>query len=342
MGVNQQTIANELGLSVATVSRSLQNHPAINPETKGRVLETAARLGYRRSPRNGRKAKTKLRSIGVFVITPTGAGASINPGHARFLSGISAAAEGMNFAPVVHYLDEDRARDLLASERQPPVLRQQALAGLIFLNRFPPDVVRGLSEQLPCVCLTHHARAPLADTVLSDADAGIGELIERLRNLGHRRIGFAADGDRTHLHYVHQRFAAYFESLTRLGLSYDPTDVSSLVPETVGVDFREHVIRQTQAGVTAWACASDSLGVQVLEALKGAGRRIPEDVSVIGYDGNNEELTSVITPWQEMGAQAVHLLQTRLDNPSRLAQTLCLYPAIHDGGSIGPVKETAE
>src|SRR5690606_27507697 len=204
-----RTIANELGLSVSTVSKALRNHPAINRQTRAQVMEVAARLGYRSASRRGitrfRSARGGYLSIGMFLPLKV----DLEYGHRlpvqTVLAGVSQGAARHDVALNVHYVPAGDTRQDLPADQQPPSLRAGELAGLLLAYDLSRPLVAQLASLLPCVVLGDGYGGLPVDSVGDDAHDAMRQIVEHLVQLGHRRIGFAG---------THSQFAW---SRTRLG-----------------------------------------------------------------------------------------------------------------------------
>src|SRR5436305_6064723 len=150
----QKAIADQLKLSAATVSRSLRNHPSINAETRARVLELAARLGYRiptnsrRAPRSG---SVEMRFAGV-LISKKFKNYLRDQSGTGYLVGLCEQAEALNLTLLVNYFDGSSTR-FLEPSGQTPGMRDGSTRGLVLIHQFEPEVVCRLAERWPVVTI---------------------------------------------------------------------------------------------------------------------------------------------------------------------------------------------
>ncbi|HAI11153.1 MAG TPA: hypothetical protein DCM28_05570 [Phycisphaerales bacterium] len=334
MSVSQRDIALELNLSVATVSKSLRNSPEIPPTTRAQVIDTASKLGYRPSPNRqqnmAQKNAANPRSVQVgFLVQSDESADSPNVySSSMVLAGISEAAQASDASLSVYYVplaDRDRLDD---SACQPVAMREGLLSGLILYNYYPSHIVRSLSACLPCVHVLHRTPGLNVDCVELDSEMAIGQLMSHLHQLGHRRIGYLGGwSDQSH---AQARFAAYVQSLVRLGLPFDPS-ISLDLLDTFGADEQpdhvteKRVIELTQQGVTAWVTTNAHLALQWHTCLTQAGLRVPEDVSLCGIHGQPNalsvpDMTSVDLPYAELGRAAMDLVLRRIKCPTAPVQ----------------------
>ncbi len=335
MPVTQKDIADRLGISITTVSRALSNSSKLSPKTRSVVLDTAAVLGYKpsRAQRNSHGDQGTTDTLGVLVFYK---GEFVESGHMKMLAGISDICEAQNTGVMVHYVREEQLEQLTGSA-PPELLQTDRVGGLILLNYFPPDVVKQLAARWPCVEINHHVKGLDTDVVDVDPGEGIGQLVEKLVELGHRDIGFI--GDTRGYTWAHARHAAFFQAMNTLGLQYDPARFACGT-RTHAEILRDWLDKRTREGVTAWVCANDSLARGVGTELVNLGYAIPDDVSLTGFDGggrlaNGRRITSILTPYEALGGAAAHRLLRRLQHPHAARPHVLIPGRVVEGETIG-------
>jgi DNA-binding LacI/PurR family transcriptional regulator len=174
-------------------------------------------------------------------------------------------------------------------------------------------------------------------------------MAKHLYDLGHRQIGFV--GRCNELSWSRARFAGYVDALCQHGLEYRPERVIDVAAmdlegyERTSDPWGHHIdriIAQMNKGVRAWMCASDFAGYAVSRGLMNRGIRIPEEVSITGFDALREPsfgcplLTAAAVPQHAMGAAALKVVISRLRRPQESSHTLfgC---SLRIGASTGPV-----
>jgi LacI family transcriptional regulator len=325
MKINQEDLAQRLGISRTTVSRSFSNHPAINPETRARVMALAEELGYRYSvPRSGR-ARDRLRTstVGVLIGTPQHGSETAETSQAM-LRGISERAAADRISLDVTYVDpvhlDLSGRNCMVFQR----IRTGHWNGMILIYPFERAAVGILSKRLMAVSVVEDYGEFGIDCIDTDQAAGIFNLIQHLNLLGHRRIGFLTWRYPIETPWAYRRFGAYAESLLRLDLTYRPEWAVNIRPsDRLGdVEAAERVARLIrEEGVTAWVCAADHQAYRLIAALETYGLRVPEDCSVTGFDGikppsGSMRLTTVKVPYEDMGVSALIRLRGRIEHPA--------------------------
>jgi DNA-binding LacI/PurR family transcriptional regulator len=248
-----------------------------------------------------------------------------------------------NVSLVVHRFGPD-SEQILDPARQPPALRSGLLEGLVLVHRIDPDCVRTLATALPTVLLTHAVQNVRADLVDSDHIGGIARLMDHLHQLGHRRFGFV--GRHPSMAYSQARFGSYCQSLSRLGLDHRDNWLINVFDAS---DFDRQASLAMDAirdGVTAFVCANDYTGYEVCRRLMDRGVRVPDDVSMTGFDAATPmygcpTLTTLRVPFVEMGAAALVQLMARIERASLPALQTLFDCQMVEGKTTGPVNPLA-
>ena len=299
-------IAAMAGVSVTTVSRVLNHRPDVNSATREKV-EKIIRECHFVGNMNARGLKQGNEVIGVVI-----RGRS-NPFLSSLAEAILERADTVPDNFVTEYIDE-RGDEFSTAVR---MTRQNHVKGLIFVGSLIDDRVQAIKNlDVPMVFTTVNAESaalPRASSVAVD-DRSMGrQVAEELLNLGHRRIAvFGSNpvaGDS-----LAMRFQGFCDAFTDRGLTYD----QSLFRETrfsfeAGYDVaREFFAERPDA--TALFAMSDTVAVGAIRALKDLGKSVPEDVSVIGFDGVDisrftlPRLTTVEQPMDDIARRSVNLL----------------------------------
>jgi LacI family transcriptional regulator len=318
--VNQKSIAKSLNLSVATVSKALGDSAEINARTRAKVLNMATRLGYDYLGRTKHRSDSKSKFVGVLIHS--------SPGHDQetaYFAGMSERCAKLNVSLTLHYYNTDDCQQVLDPQMQPPVMRDGQLSGLILVNRWPREIIERLLMELPCVSIVHEVPGIALDMVGIDDASAMAGIMDHLYDLGHRKIGFF--GRCSDMSWSSSRFGAYVNSLCRLGIEYDNESIFDISMEDLenksfaGNALVDCLAEQVNRGVRAWVCVNDWAGYTLSRALMDRGFKVPQDVSITGFDNSEKnrlgcpELTSMSVPALKMGAEALRRLMTRLRHP---------------------------
>ena len=352
--INQQTLADRLKISRATVSRCFTNHPGINPITRARVFELAARLGYlhmeMRVPEDDRPARRTR--VGVLICTDV---EEFNrpdydsPGRS-LLEGTSEAGLLREIATEVRYIDPDAQSLDHPTYREIESLRKRLWDGILLIYPFPQVIIDRLVLQYPVVSLVEQYGQSELNTVDVDHYKGVSAVINHLRDLGHRRIGFFSRRYPVEPSWSYRRFSAYVEKITRMGWQYREEDVVNVHPSR-HLTFEEsydRVRERTHKGVTAWVCAADHQAYDLVDGLMQRGLSVPGDVSVTGFDGirtpaGKLPLTTIEIPYREIGMAGTRRLVELTQKRFVLSQHILIGSRFRAGWTTGrpPVKVAA-
>ncbi len=297
-------VAARAGVGVATVSRVLNGSPNVRPATRDRVLEAISALNYR--PSRVARNLSLGRTLVIGVVMPF----FTSPSAVERVRGVVSALAGSAYDLLLF--------DVEAGERRQRAFelldRSDRADGLLVVSLVPPDaeVARLRASGLPCVLVD--APHPELPNVVIDDVAG-GELATRhLIELGHRRIAFVGDKPVDEFRFAssRDRTRGYERALEKAGIPTRPEYVRE------GTQSR-HVARSIALELlrlperpTAIFAASDTQALGVLEAARTLGLRVPEELSVVGFDdievATYAGLTTVRQPLHESGRRGAELL----------------------------------
>jgi LacI family transcriptional regulator len=311
MAAGQVTIADvaaAAGVSVATVSKVINDRYGVAERTSERVRAVIEELGYTSS-----LVAQSLRSRRTNVIAILAA--DIEPFNAELLKGAAQAIRGTGYELVV-FSDCGQRDDQVGWERR-SLGRVSALTdGAILVTPSSVDV----PFAAPVVAVDHNVRSSTLPTVDSDNLSGAVTATEYLIGLGHRRIGFLAG--RSDLESARLREQGYRRALESAGIAFDPelVRVGGYQPETAREAARELLLLDRRP--TAIFAANDTSAIETVAVARAQGLSVPDDVSVIGFDNVPESvlceppLTTIDQSIQRMGREAVRMLIGLIEDPS--------------------------
>jgi LacI family transcriptional regulator len=326
--VTMEDVARQSGVSLATVSLVLRDKPGITDGTRRRVLAVAKGLGYQRRP--AAEPAGAVRQIGVVIKARADELPQANPFYGPVLGGIEAACRRQQINMLFGTLpvDEDnRPLDL------PRMLGEDELDGVLLLGAMVEGDVADLLERraTPTTLVDAYARRGAYDSVVTDNFSGAYAAVCHLIGRGHRHIalvGSLPDGYPS----IEERRRGYIQALAENAVVERYfADTHAYGLET-GEMVRELLRRHPQ--VTALFCINDNIASLAMRAAQGAGRRIPEDLSIVGFDNIElaEHLTPALTTMHvdkvSMGRVAVQLLLNRIEHPEASPITALIRPTL--------------
>lgn len=329
-----------MNLSQPTVSRSLANHPAINPETKALVWETALRLGYQQKVtqlrKNNRGGKPFV--VGIVISIPQQHQAKAES-FQPVLKGLSEASTVENvMLDVLHHEPNDVACKSVLRR-----IKQAGWQGCILFHPIPSDVVVRIERTVPCVSIIENYREGLIDCLDVDQSQGICSLVKQLVEAGHRRIGFYSWVYQVEAPWVQHRLGGFVEALYRSGLSFNAEDCVNVRP-TDSMEPLEATARaaaRIRDGVTAYCCAADHQAYPLIGDLARLGIKVPEECSITGFDGLETPpgvipVSTVRVPYDELGRSALNQLLLRVEKPTAPRRHLLVDGELIRGQSVLP------
>jgi LacI family transcriptional regulator len=297
--VTIEDVADRAGVSIATVSRVVNGRYGVAKSTNERVQAVIDELGYEASlvARSLRSQRTNV--IGILV-------ADIEPFSAELLKGAAKALHESDFEMVVYAAGKRSGEGW--ERRYLSRLSGTLTDGTILVT---PTVV-GVTSNQPVVAVDPHVGGSSLPTIDAQNFEGAVEATEHLIGLGHRRIAFLAG--RPDLESARRREAGYRAALDAAGIAFDPSlvRIGGFKEETAEAPARELLTMAKRA--TAIFAANDLSAIQTMRTAAALGIRVPDEVSVVGFDNIPESaltdppLTTVDQSIQALGYEAVRTL----------------------------------
>lgn len=305
-------VAAEAGVSTATVARVLHERGFVSPSSRKRVEEAIQKSGYRINILAQSLRRQRTRTIGHLLTS-----ISPNPFFAGVELGVENEAIRRGYSVLIWNVFEDAKREALGVE----TFVQRQVDAIIFTTPIEEkNVQTALSANIPVVQVERPTQVQ-SHAVLVDNHAGAVSAVEHLIGLGHRRIGYIGGDPRsyhTNQSVDEQRLSGYRDALTAHGILpcddwYASGKYYSLVD---GYQIMEDFLARGE--VTAVITACDILAAGALQAVYHRNLRVPEDISVVGFDDTyasylSPPLTTVAQPMFEIGQMAARIAIESLD-----------------------------
>ncbi|MEE9322466.1 MAG: substrate-binding domain-containing protein [Granulosicoccus sp.] len=328
--VTIKEVAQRAGVSIATVSRAMNDSGPVSSEARQAILKVVSSSGFRLNG-IGRQLKT-ARSHTIGVLVPS----LKNPIFADAVTGIEHAAEQSGY------------RVLLASSRY-DTNKEVSAVETFLINRVDGLILTVADEKnsqalqllgttkSPFVLMFNPCNQTGYSSVSIDNRLAAFELVSALINRGHRRIamivGKLSDSDRSV-----ERSAGYEEALRKNGIK--PVGVIEVGFENPDPGTQIAELNRGLRSPTAYFCSTDMLAISTIRALVQSGKKIPDDVSVVGFDGITigecliPSLATAVQPAEEMGVWAARHLVARIDKGESVSNLVLPY-RIRQGESWG-------
>ncbi|MBV9613944.1 MAG: LacI family DNA-binding transcriptional regulator [Ktedonobacteraceae bacterium] len=332
--LRQREIALLANVSISTVSRVLNNVDGISQNLRERVLKAAATLGYQAEGE-------KLKSIHLFV----NASLSDSPFYHDIMKGIEAECRRHDIG--LHYMVVEQEPDSRTYVLEK--VMQHNTDGLIFVAQDDRELLEQVLNLNFRVVLVNaeHEGLPI-DTFLPDNQVGPLLAVRRLIARGHRKILHINSLKRRTLR---RRYEAYRTALEEAGIAYDPQLVLALdepFDMTNVYEKMKALLAQQLPTFTAVFCANDLSAFGAARALQEAGLRIPQDISLVGYDDlptsafMSPPLTTVDVDCEAMGMMAVQRLMERAATPNLVPIRVELFSRLIERQSVAAIESGSE
>ena len=339
--VTIEEVARRAGVSVGTVSNVLNNKPFVSPETRRKVEQAILELNYSpnaiaRSLRRGR-----TRSLALIVLDVS------NPFYPEVIQGVEHTAREYGY----HVILFDLAYSVRRERRFIQRLRELRLDGVLLTAGPQWDEVLLRQLDLPIVLLDRDIHESSLPTVGIDNAAAVAQGIRYLVQMGHRRIGYLSEP--LEIPSVRRRLEGYRQALEEAGIPFS-NEIIFISKELrtdkleSGYLLMQRVLQELRELPTAFFATSDSIAIGAMQALKEHGLRIPEDISILGFDDIvmtrfvDPPLTTIAQPKVEMGHQAVRLLIERIERPERPPVKVMLETALIERKSVAPPRDPVQ
>jgi DNA-binding LacI/PurR family transcriptional regulator len=322
-------VARQAGVSHQTVSRVLNGHPNVSPATRASVLAAIRDLGYRPNAAARTLVTGRTNVLGVISIDTT------LFGPASMLYGIERAAHPAHSVAIASLAGFDRRSVAEAVE----LFLGQAVDGIIVIAPLTAAVeaLTSLVADVPLVAVGCGTRAPLPSVAIDNL-SGAAKATQFLLDLGHETVHHIAGPD----NWVdaQERVEGWQRTLRAAGAP-EPVMLRGDWSARSGYEIGHQLAAMPE--VTAVLCGNDPMALGLLRALAERGKRVPGDVSVVGFDDVPEAafflppLTTVRQDFGELGRRALRLLLDRIAGDRRLEPTLPIEPEMVVRASAAPV-----
>ena len=269
----------QTGYSVGTISRVLNNQPNVSQKARETILRAADECGFRLNV-NAKQLKQQHSNSILVLVKGTH-----NKVFALLVESIQDRIAETRYSLVVDYMDETENEVLRALQ----LCREKKPLGILFLGGNRDNFLADFERiTMPCVLVTNDASQfpfPNLSSVSSDDKLAGRMAIEHLISLGHRNIAIIA-GDHTHSDIGRLRYEGAMEAFREHGISFDPETDCETVRYTCPDGYKAaRQLLERSRGFTAIFAMSDVMAVGAIRGLRDEGKRVPEDISVVGFDG---------------------------------------------------------
>lgn len=326
MGVTIKDIARRAGVSIATVSRVINNKSeGVGRETREKILDIVKELNYYPN-RIARGLVTKKTNILGLILPDIS-----NPFFPSLARGVEDTASRYGYNMILCNTDNKKEKE----ETYISVLKENNVDGILYtsvIRQKDKNVKKLLQSKIPFVLLDRSINVRDIPKVFTDGVSGMQQMINYLIENGHRRIAYIS-GPKSNSS-TEQRLKGYRKALGDAGISADHTIMKD-GDYKISSGYKNMLELLDEGGnFSAVACANDLMAVGALEALKDRGIKVPEEMSITGYDDiyiadvTSPKLTTVAQPKYEMGCIAAELLVKLVQGEEISEREVVLQPSL--------------
>jgi len=308
LAVSIKDVAAKAAVSIATVSHVLNGTRVTRPRTRDRVLAAVRELGYSQNQAARNLARGTSSILGLIVSDVR------NPFFPEITAAFQDQALAHDMDAIMLNTNYDAQRTLHSVRR---LLGLQVPGVAVFTSQIEPSIVDILAQRrVAAVYLDLGTVSHAVSNIVLDYEGGIKQSLEHLTGLGHSLIGYI--GGPSKLHSVFRRQQAFLANCVRLGL--DPSLTIECDFSVKGAYVACSALLAKQPRPTAIVAGNDLSAIGILHCAYDAGLRVPEDLSVVGFDDilfaeyTQPALTTVAVPRAEIGRTAFEALWTMLSD----------------------------
>lgn len=305
-------IAKKLNVSTVTVSKALSDQKGVSEELREKIKQLADEMGYV-PPSAGRKLKEqKSYNIGVIIAEQfLDTGESFYGQMYQMLTTKAVSKGCFTMLEVVSKQDEEELNT-------PKLIQEQKVDGIVVIGRMNTEYLAALDEKgkIPVVYMDFYDEKHPCDAIISDNFYGMYCMVNYLFEMGHEKIAYV--GTLLATGSITDRYFGYAKSLMEHGQKVrEDWVIDDRRLETGKLD-RENLLQLPAEMPTAFACNCDFTAHEIIKKLKAAGYRVPEDISVVGYDNYiypglcDIGITTYEVDMKEMARRVIHTIVRKI------------------------------
>ena len=328
-----EQVAKKAGVSSATVSRVLNNASTVKNSTRARVMRAARELNYHPNLHARSLARGHTRTLGIILSNME------NPFFFDIFRTLESLARGRGYEAVVANTGY-RPEQLVSSIQLMIGWRVAGLAAIV--SEMDDHLIQTLIDsRMPCVFYDVGKPAQTITNVRVNYRQGVNKTVEYLHSLGHTRIAFV--GHHASLGPINERRSAFLEAVSRFAPGAQ-SHVAEAADGLEGGRQAAHEILASGFKPTAIVCVNDFMAVGVLHELRAQKIRVPQDISVTGFDNiglsefSSPPLTTVHIPRDHIGRTIFEFLVPDPRRPRTKGREVLISPELVVRESTGPPK----
>ncbi len=329
-------IAEKCGVSVSTVSLALHNKPGVSDALRAKIKGTAKKMGYALKTTPLTVHHEKLNTLGLLVKIDPDLLPPSNPFYSRVIAGVDEACKDLGLNLLFSMLPVDEHNRL---QKIPPFIKDNMVDGFLMVGAFLDETISTILDEwtVPIVLVDGYSDTERYDMVVSDNFGASYQAVEYLIDKGHKHIAMIG-GEPNCYPSLRDRRNGYTRAIknSELGnLYYANFNITRSQGKT---EITELLKNNPQ--ITAIFAINDNIAVSAVHVAQGLGLRVPDDISIVGYDDTvlattvSPTLTTMQVDTIAMGQGAAHLVSMRMQRPNTKRVTLVVHPTLIERESV--------
>lgn len=306
-------IAEKLNVSAVTISKALTDKPGVSDSLREKIKLIAEEMGYvvqkDRKPRSDSASYTG--NIGIII--PVKFFNTTSSFYLKLFNFVSKHLLTKGMYSIIEQLESETEKNLV----MPQILQNGKVDGVIFIGQISEEYVQFICKNYngKMVFLDFYAANKNVDCITTDNFHGEYQLTKYLIDMGHKDIRFVGTLNTTSS--INDRYMGYAKAMMENGLSFNFGDVT----EDRNMDSSLKEIILPDSLPTAFVCNCDETAVKVIKKLETIGKKVPDDISVVGFDDfiisgdNSFQLTTIAVNFESMAESAAEMILDKLKNP---------------------------
>ena len=334
--VTIRQIADQIGVSISTVSLALNDKPGISSELRARIKGAAKSAGYPIKSSPVAVHHEKLNTLGLLVKTEPGLLPPSNPFYSRVIAGVDEACKDLGLNLLFSMLPVDEHN---RPQKLPPFIQDSMVDGFLMVGAFLDETISSILDEwtVPIVLVDGYSDTERYDMVVSDNFGASYQAVEYLIGLGHKHIAMVG-GEPDCYPSLRDRRNGYTRAIK-------DNELDSLYYANFNITRSQGEAEITSLlknnpQITALFAINDNVAVGAIRAVQSMGLKVPEDISVVGYDDTilattvSPALTTMQVDTIAMGQGAAHLVSLRMHRPDAKRVTLVVHPTLIERDSV--------
>jgi len=335
--VSLKDIANACGVSVATVSKALNNHKDIGEATKEKIRQVAKEMGYHPNAAAQALKTNRTNNLGVLFVDDDNSGLT----HDFFnhvLNSFKKTAESSGYD--LTFINNEKNAEHAMSYLEHA--RYRGFDGVVIacVDFTIPEVIELVQSDIPVVTVDHLFNNRIA--VMSDNVGGIHELVKYVHSCGHTKIAYVHG---TPSAVTTARLSSFYRTLEELQIEIPDDYIKQCHYRNTGTAYAKTMeLLELPDRPTCIFYSDDFASIGGVNAIREKGLRIPEDISIVGYDGieisqhMSPKLTTLWQDTEKIGSKAAELLISLIEKPkSTLLQPMVIGGQLLEGESVATI-----